>query len=315
MSISAASLIRSPANITWNGINMWGREDIVVRAAPVWKPVETTMYGAVDKLKTDLVIKVPITLWGAYENLSTLFPSYLLNPTLGNSLFAAQGGVKLPLVINATNGDIFTFPNAFLTRMANLHLGVDNDLFAAAEFTCLLSDNANPESAGSYYTITSGAYSNASFAKTNFKRTRFTGAWGTIAGFGAMVPQKGIDLAWHLDLKPVRADGLGTIDYVINNLIVGCKCIPIGPTLAQFETVAAGAAGNVQTPMGALLGGACADLVWTGANSGPVITIKNAGLSEHGWAFSREALRVGETAWESTVAFTAGVPAARGAVA
>ncbi|MDB6016035.1 MAG: hypothetical protein JWR19_524, partial [Pedosphaera sp.] len=51
-----------------------------------------------------------------------------------------------------------------------------------------------------------------------------------------------------------------------------------------------------------------ADFTITG--SGISVVLKNAAMAEHGFMFGREPLRIGEVAWQTTRAFTAGVPGA-----
>jgi hypothetical protein len=289
---------------------MFTRNDIQARIAAVWSAVQSSMYAEVDKVKTDLVIKVPMTLWGAWESLSVLFPSGLLNPVIGATVFGT--GSDLPLVLTARNGDQLTIVNAQITKLANLYLGVDADLFAAdVEFTGLLAAGSNPEDSASYYTTgVSQTFTETAFAKTNFKRVRFSGAWGAVTGFTAIIPQKGFQVAWACDLKPLKVDGLGTVDFTNCGVMVSAKCIPIQPTMAQLKT-------NLQSEAahGTLLSTIAADLTLTGNGGAPVVVVKNASLGEGGLAFGQEVLRMGEVAWNTTRKFTTGVAQAVATVA
>jgi len=305
MGVSRANLGRGPAIVTIGGDTLFTRDDLVLRHAPVWNPVMTSMYGTVDKAKRDLMIRIPLRLWGSWENLQVLFPSALMNPIAGTSVF---GTADNPVVVQARNGDRITYPNGQITKLANLYLGVDAELWAAdVEITALIKNNANPEDAGAYFVLDSNAYTDSAFAKTNFKKVRWTGAWGAKTGFTTIVPQKGFQVSWTLSLKPLPVDGYGTVDMTVQDMIAGVKCIPIGPTLAQGELVA-----NSQgSAMGAALSNAttaAADLTLTGAGGGSVVA-KSAGMTENGFAFGVEPLRIGEMAWETTRGFAAGVPA------
>jgi hypothetical protein len=293
---------------------LYTNADILSRFGPVWNPVRTSMYGQVDKFIKDRVYKLPLRLWGAWENLDALFPSYALAPQAGASIF---GTSDTPWSILARNGDKITYQNAQITKLANLYLGVDADMFAAdVELTAIIKNNANPEDSNAYYQVQTGqSYSDNAFAKTNYKRRRFTGSWGSVAGFsddgshGPIVPQKGFQISWELDAKPLTADGLGTVDFTIGeNVLQGtCKCIPILPTMAQIEAQAAAQG----VALGSLLGNLVADLTLTAAGSGaPVIVLKNAALTEHSYAFGIEPLRIGELTWQTTRGFSAGTPAA-----
>jgi hypothetical protein len=310
MALDRTLLKRGPAVVTYGGDTFYTNADILSRFGPVWNPVNTSMYGQVDKVLTDRVFKLPLRLWGAWENLSVLFPSYAMAPQVGASIF---GTTATPLVILARNGDQITYANAQITRLANLFLGADSDLFAAdVEFTCILGNSSgttmfNPEDANAYYTTATGqTYADGAFAKTNFKRVRFTGAWGAVAGFTSVIPQRGFQVTWDLDARPLTCDGLGTVDFTIGqNVLQGsCKCVPIQPTIAELEAQVAAQG----VPLGTLMSANVADLTLTGNGGSPVIVLKSAGIAEHGYAFGIEPLRQGEITWTTTRGFTAGVP-------
>jgi len=317
MALDRTLLARGPAIVTYSGRTFYTNADILSRFGPVWNPVSTSMYGQVDKVLADRIYKLPLRLWGAWENLSVLFPSYAMSPQAGASIF---GATATPLTILARNGDQITYANAQITKLANLFFGADSDLFAAdVEFTCIIGNSSgstlfNPEDPNAYYTTATGQpYADAAFAKTNYKRVRFTGAWGTIAGFMSIIPQRGFQVSWELDVQPLTCDGLGTVDFTVGeNILQGtCKCVPIQPTMAQLEAQVA--AQNV--PLGTLLGATTADLTLTGNGGSPVVVLKNAGITEHGYAFGIGPLRQGEITWTTTRGFSAGAPDAVASVA
>ena len=317
MALNRSQLSRGPALVSYAGNTFYTKADILSRFGPVWNPVTTSMYGQVDKILTDRVYRLPLRLWGAWENLTTLFPDYAMAPQVGASIF---GSTATPLVILARNGDQITYANAQITRLANLFLGADADSFAAdVEFTCLIGNSSgttmfNPEDANAYYTTATGQpYADGAFAKTNFKRVRFTGAWGAVAGFTAVIPQRGFEVSWELDARPLTCDGLGTVDFTIGeNVLQGtCTCVPIQPTMAELEAQVAAQG----VPLGTLLGANVADLTLTGNGGSPQLVLKSAGITEHGYAFGGEPLRQGEITWTTTRGFTAGLPDAVATVA
>jgi hypothetical protein len=295
--------------VTWNGASLYTRDDIAIRTIATWAEVMTSLFARVDKYKRDLVIKIPLKLWGAYENLGVLFPAAVLTPIPGFSLF---GSSDLPLVINARNSDRITFANAQITKLIDLQIGVDGELFSAdLEMTCLLKNNTLPETAGSYYVIDTNAFADAGFAKTNFVRARATGAWAAITGFTAIVPQTGFKLAWDLKLTPFVADGYGTVDMTLDDFSGSVRFIPIQPTLAQIKTNA-----QIEAPMGTLLSAISGDFTITAAGTpSQSIVLKSAGMIESGWVFGANPLRIGEMALETTRGFTAGVANATATIA
>jgi len=312
MAIDRVNLKSGPAKVTYDSATYFTREDIVVRHDPRWEAVPTSMHGVVDDVALDLVIPIGLRLWGAWENLTKLFPAAFLTPDIGARVY---GTSDLPLVIHGKNGDLVTYHNARLTRMADLFLGVDAHRFEAdAIFTALLKNNTNPEAADSYFTQQiSQAYTDTTFAMTNYKRERITAAWGAVAGFTAIIAKSGWRISWDLVLAPDVVDGHGTVDMIVEGLKVRAMCIPIGPTMAQVATAA-----NLQgtsNPLGRLSrGGAtvAADLVLTGA--GTSLTLKNAAIKQNATHWGVRPLRQGEVVWETTVGFTAGVAAARAVV-
>ena len=248
--------------VTYNGATLYTRDDIAAKMTSSYKDVITSMYGKVDKVKTDTVLKIPLMLCGAYENLSVMFPSVFLGGAVGQSLF---GNSDVPLVVLGRNGDQITYANAQITKMADLRLGVDNDLFSAAvEFTAILANGKNPEAAGAYVTLTTGqTYADNAFSKANFQRARFTGAWGASTGFTSIVPQDGFQIGWQCETKPVAVDGLGTVDMTVDGFVAQCKCIPIGPTMAQLD-----ANSMLHQPHGTLLSNNVANLTLAGTGVG-----------------------------------------------
>src|SRR5271165_1896185 len=168
MSVSRSTLTRGPAYLTYSSANFFSEHDLAIRREPAWERVTASMFGPVDAVKQNTVFKIAARMWGAWENLAILFPSYLLSPAAGASEF---GTADTPLVIQARNNDKLTFANAQITKVANLRLGVEASLFAAdVEWTALLANNTAPEAAGAYTTISTNTYSDATaaFSKGNF---------------------------------------------------------------------------------------------------------------------------------------------------
>lgn len=310
MSVSRANLLGGPASVTWNSVRFFTKSDIVSDMEPTLKEIETSMYGPVDKRISDRVIKISLDLWGAWENLSVLFPSSVLSPVVGTRIF---GTTDLPLVIEAKNGDRITFKNAQLTKLPDVFLGVDGTIYAsAAEFTCLLANSTQPEAANAYFTVDTASYVEATalFAKTNFKAGRASAAWGAVTGFTAFQAQKGWNIGWQLGLEPDVIDGCGTVDMVLQSFVAQAKCMPLEPTNAQIETNSL----FQGTTLGSLISAGAHDLVITSAAS-PVVTLKNACLVKNGYRFGSKPLRVGELVWETTRGFTTGAPNAIATVA
>lgn len=297
-----------PAKVTWNSGNFYAREDFAVRHAPTLAEVPSSLHGVVDTVPTDLIITIPMRLFGAWEELDKLFPTTFKTPTIGSRVF---GTTDLPLVIHATNQDRRTYHNARLTQMPNLFLGVNASMFAAdVVFTALIKNSANPEDANSYYTDDTAAYADTGFAKTNYKQQRYAAAWSGVTGFTAFQFKEGVNVEHNLRLAPDRCDGVGTVDMIIEDFSARVRGIPLEPTIAQIEAAMKlqGSGGG----LGRLMGAASANLAVTG--SGVSVTLNSATMIETGLVFGARPYRIGETIWQTTVGLTAGVAAARVAI-
>lgn len=304
MSLQRSLLIRGPAKVTFDGATFYQRGDITIPLAPATAPLAVPASGYRDDVWTDHVITFQLQPYGAWENLSILFPSAILNPVPGTSLFT---GTDKELVITARNGDQITLHNARIIGLANLFGGVDQPLFASAiQFAAILRDDYDPEDANAYYTISTGAsYGNDGLfdsSLANYKQQAYAAAWTGKAGFDPFQFDKGFNLSWTVDARPHVNSNLGTIDYVIgeNGLIGTLAGIPIGPTLAQLETAAAFQGqllGHRRSTVGA-------DLTLTG--TGVAIVLKKASIANWSPMFGVEPLRAGTITWQTTRGFTAG---------
>jgi hypothetical protein len=325
MSVSRANLIGGPAKVTWNSITMFAREDINVDFDQTWQDLLSSAHGVIDKVVTDRQIKVNMRLWGAWENISVLFPTTLLNPTVGTRIY---GTSDLPLVVHKKTGSAekITIHNTQITKLSNLYLGVDNPIFAAdVEFTGLIINSGNPEDANSYYTIASSAYSDTTFAKTNFSQQRYSAAWldnaaspAAITGFSAFQAHKGWNISWDLGLQDEYNANVGCVDKIITGFNATATCIPLEPTLAQIE--AAQLFQGTGRALGSLLSGIRAGtsrgaLTITGAaiDSGgvaPAISFLRAGISKIKPVFGASPLLNGEVTWMTTRGITSGTAGA-----
>ena len=307
MSVSRANLIGGPGKATWNSITMFTREDMAVSFDATWQNLVTSHQGIIDKVVTDRMIKVPLKLWGAWENISVLFPTTLLNPAPGTRIF---GTTDKPLILHKKTGSAerITIHNAQITKLANLYLGVDSGIFAAdVEFTGLIVNSGNPEDANAYYTVDTSAYSDTTFAKTNFSQQRASAAWGA-SPFDAFQFHKGINIEWDLSLSPDYSANVGTVDMVIDSLIGRIRGIPVGPTAAQIDArMLFQGTGN---PLGSMLSDGASDMTLTSTAPSVSIVMKGAAITSWRPVMGSVPLLNGEVTWETTRGFTTGTGAA-----
>ena len=311
--MNSSNILLGPGYATWNSGNFrFGDGGIKAKFVKNLRDVTAEEFGRFDSVQTDRMIKVTGKLWSGWENISLILPSAALSPTIGGKLF---GVANLGLVINGQDGSRLTVVNAQITKLANLELSVEKDLWSAdIEFTGLLKAGNTPDQSGSYYTYSlSNSYTAPSFSKTNFRAPILTAAWaGTLVNsgtsFASFYFRKGvaIDWKWVLDFEPCFIDGLGTVDAVTTGFEATAKGTPIGALEVDTASamLPAQALGLLEGTNGA------GDLTLTfGSNS---VVLKQAFISENdGFAWARKNNRIGDLTWRTTVPFTTGAPTAR----
>ena len=310
--MNSSLILISPGYLTWNSATFRSNGGIKAKFIKKFREVSAEEFGRFDSAQTDRMVQVTVRLWSGYENITQLLPGAALNPVIGGKLF---GTANLPLVINGQDGSRLTLVNAQITRLANLQLAVESELWSAdVEFTSLLLAGGSPQTTADYYTYSIGnSYSAPAFNKTNFRAPVLSASWaGTLTNsgtsFNAFTFRKGaaIDWKWDLDPKPCYVDGFGTLDMIINGFEASAKGTPIGVIEADAAAALAPAQalGLLESANGA------GDLTLTfGANS---IILKQAFIATNdGFDWSRKNNRIGDLTWRTTVPFSAGAPAAR----
>ena len=310
--MNSASIIIGPGYMTWNSGNFrFGEGGLKAKFVKNLREITAEEFGRFDSVQTKRRVTVTGKLWSGWENLSLILPSAAFSPSIGGKLF---GTGNLPLVCNGADGSRLNVVNAQLTKLANLQLSVEKDLWSAdVEFTGLLKAGYTPDQAGSYYTYLIGqSYSAPSFSKTNFRAPVVSAAWaGTLVNsgtsFAAFNWKAGcqIDWKWDLDFEPCTVDGYGEVDAIITGFEGSCKGTPIGVIEADAASamLPAQALGLLESVNGG-------DLTNTfGSNS---VVLKQAFVADHdGFAWSRKNNRIGDMTFRTTVPFSSGAPTAR----
>lgn len=313
MSVSRANLIGGPGKVTWNGMTLFAREEVGASFEATWQDLVASHQGIIDKVVTDRQIRIPLRLWGEWENaggtgdITKLFPSAVLNPVVGTRIYGTSD-LPLTMVKKTGSAEIITVHNVQLTRLANLYLGVDSNIYAAdLEFTGLIKNSGNPEDANAYYTIATTTYSDTTFEKTYFNQQRWGAVWGA-SPFDAFQFHKGLNIEWEMGLEDEYNANVGTVDKILTSFMGRARGIPLGPTIAQIE-----ARMNYQgsgNPLGSLLSDGDDDLVLTGAAPSSVITLKGAAITNWRPVMGATPLLNGEVTWETTRGFSSGTGAA-----
>ena len=136
--------------MNFNGANIPLGEDSRLEIAPVHSVVNGALYGEIDEVYTDLIVKGtgrPLT----YDNLAVLWP--YLQPTIGQRIF---GNTDTPFEWLSNNGDLITARCGAITKMPELVLSVEQPAIGAFEISGVVGNGLEVESAGSYYSIQTG---------------------------------------------------------------------------------------------------------------------------------------------------------------
>lgn len=311
-SISRANLPGAGApKITYKSAVLWTRGDVMLPLKHNLKEQVSSMYGRVTKTREGRTIEVNIPLYGFWNNLSVLFPSYFLAGLPSTRMF---GTSDTPMTITARNGDQVVLNNCQITKVSNLKLAANQQIFSAdVTITALIANNTAPTTANAYYTISTGAtYAEGDFPQANFKSLTWTGAWGTRSGFTNILTQDGFTVDWEIKTTPDLVDGIGTVDMFTDLFWAKATAIPVGPTLAQLDAAVDFQGANAA--VGADISADVDNLVLTDGTS--VLTLLACSMIQTGLVFAPAKKRIGATIWECTrMGFTAGAAPAIATVA
>jgi hypothetical protein len=300
MSVTRSQLTGGPAYANFNSQNIQFTEDSTVETALVTDVIATSLYGDVDEIYKDMIVKaVGRPLFYDTAALATMFP--YLSGVIGTVF---PGSTDNTCAWNSNNGDVITLTSALIGQMPDLELGVDGPVLGRMEIWGVIGNGDNAGTANSYYTLQTGqSYSNPAVPGTAvLGRQEFTAVWGSITGFTSFQAQDKWTISHELKLEPVTIQSR-TCAFRLASYRVIAKCKPLGPTMAQIDAAldaqGSGAAG------GARLSTNAANLVITGSSS-MTVTLGNAALKTAGYVFGGKPLRLGELGWVSTLGITSG---------
>lgn len=271
--------------------------------------VATAIHGFVDETQADAMVKVTVNPFDLWDALPVLWPTYIRTPAPGTRIF---GAADVPCKVWSPDGRIYDVKNVAVTKHPELSLGVGTPLFGDIELTGLIANNKNYGDADGFLTITesNGADPGGQMAMTNFVRGRWTGVWGTDAGWGGEAEGVAVEAADKWTITPeVKYDflkvGKLSRSAKLASVRIMAKCRPVGPTHTQILAATKAQAGGVLGGRrGTDAGGKT--LVLTGPG-GKTITLNGAMLKGAGFNFGGTELGTGEVGWVATASFTAGV--------
>src|SRR5580658_6013089 len=140
MSVTRSTLVGGPCYAAFNSQNIQFVGDVPVDVPVAWDDVETALYGRIDKIYRDLVVKAK----GApryYDTaaLSTLFPYIAGVPGT-----VYPGSSDVPCALNSNNGDIVSLTSAIVGKMPDFVLGVGPPVLGEMEFWGVIGNSTDP---------------------------------------------------------------------------------------------------------------------------------------------------------------------------
>lgn len=206
MSVTRSQLTGGPAYATFNSQNIQFAADSTVETALVTDVISTSLYGDVDEIYKDMIVKAAgRPLFYDTAALATMFP-YLAG-VVGT---VYPGSTDKPCAWNSNNGDVLTLTSALIGQMPDLELGVEGPVLGRMEIWGVIGNGDNTGTANSYYAMQTGqSYSNPAVPGTAvLGRQEFTAVWGSISGFASFQAQDKWTITHELKLEPVTIQGL-----------------------------------------------------------------------------------------------------------
>lgn len=294
--IDRTLILTGPALVTFGGQSFWSKGDVSVNLNTKRFKVDTAHFGQVDERVSDRSVEVSFEPDGRFTSaLAAVLWPYAAT-AIGASIY---GSADRPLVIWARDGQKLTLPNASVTGMPNLRLGVSKTIMGPIKFTGLLAKNTQPETPGGYYTLANASYpGDTGYAVSDILTKPYASAWGS-SPWDAFFTEDGWDISFGLQLAPQVVDNFGTVDMRLQGLTVSAKAVPVGP--AETEIL------SKMLPNSALGNSiAAAASALNISVSGIYVRVYNAGIVDSGLTFGAQKKRISATEWMATRTVTAG---------
>ena len=307
-----------PGKVYFNSVGLQADGEngqIVATLAEKTDPVAASQFGKIGETLADQTVKVSVTPFDNWGLLATLFPAFL-GVTVGSTAGVLVIGTRphtasnVPLKIYTPDGRLYSFVRAAVTKHPDLKLGPGQGLFGAAEFTCLgdpaknLGDSAFLVT-GNAITESAGSDPGGAMTMSDFVRGNWTGAWGTLAGFGgdggaALQAEDFWTITSEVKYSPLTVQKV-TRHMKLDSVSFMAKARLVGPTHTQLL------AELLSHTSGSLFGSNtnAADLILTGPSS-KTVTLKQSEIKGAGFEFGGTKLGTGEIGFVNKMTFSAG---------
>jgi hypothetical protein len=228
-------IIKGPAAIQRNANFLYVNGDIVAT------PVRNTINQAVDSIgynderEGDFRWELGFTPAGiataAYFD--ELYPAAYRTPVVGTDIF---GDEDVPVIIWTFDGQKITLNRSALTKMPDLMLAADKQLFGAATYTALGTLEEDLDTEGRFAEIEAAAFADESFDPSKLLTLPYTAAWGSSEPWNDMDSQSGFTFSFEIALAEEPSDRYGIASMTIGagGTTVTGRCQPQGITAAKI---------------------------------------------------------------------------------
>jgi len=304
------------ANTAAASCSIFTKDDVSLEIATEYKPKTSSFHGEFDKTFFGAHVKAGFTPSGHVNaDLAALLWNDYMNLAMGFDLTTAA---DVPTLFHDSSGNGGgTIIASAITKLPDLHLGVDDSLFGAMEISGVIGTGLAPTAASSLYTIGGNTtVVDTTLTSTQAKQQAYTAAWSGTNPVSSLVCPTGFasfeaETKWTIsaNLKVKMHAVQGTIRKITyQGIEVMAKCVPVGPTPAQLLTaIGVSAASQIS---GRAQSHVSWPLVITGTDTTTTLTIPLASLVSAGFRFGDEVLRQGEYGWYASRPFSTGAQAA-----
>jgi hypothetical protein len=228
-------IIKGPAAIQRNGIFLYVHGDIIATPVRTTVAQQVDSVGFNDEREGSFKWEIGFTPAGIASAgyFDELYPAAYRTPVVGTDIF---GSADVPLVLWTFDGQKITFNRSALTKMPDLNLAADKQLFGAATYTALGTLEEDLDTAGRFAEIQAAAFADTSFDPSKILTLIYSAAWGASAPWTAIASASGFTFAFELALAEEPSDkyGIAGMTIAAGGLTVSGKCQPQGITAAQI---------------------------------------------------------------------------------
>ncbi len=223
-----------PAFLTIAGITIEMAEDWKVTHQIQKVDMKTNLHGVVGSSEDYVIAKITGKPIATSANLSALLAFlFPYQPEMIGQL--AMPDSDTPAVIQTRDGKEITFAAAFLSKMPDVTLAANTDIFGEFEITCIRAFGGDPTNPLDMVQVSSSEYVAPSMDPLARIRAPYAVAWGDAAPFSAIEASKaGVKFSPVVKLTAVEPDLTRLINYRIESVEATAKFTPLNLDADDF---------------------------------------------------------------------------------